>query len=229
MMEEWVARRIDSPHVMRPCLPYRKQNYLYTVMEYIEGQTLTQWMTDNPKPDLETGRNIIEQIAAGLRAFHRLEMLHRDLRPDNIVIDKTGTVKIIDFGSTRIAGVAEAEPSANHDDLLGAVQYTAPECLTGQGGSPCSDLYSVGVVAYRMLTGNLPCGVAMAQARTNSQQKNSLSGRWSHHPGLGPRSTSKIGAFRSPQALRRIVGVHLRPSPSQFRIPEPGRRPPDRA
>ena len=109
MMEEWVARRIDSPHVLKPRSHSRKRNYLYVVTEFIDGQTLTQWMIDNPKPDLETVRGIVEQIASGLRAFHRMEMLHQDLRPDNIMIDKTGTVKIIDFGSTKIAGVAEAD------------------------------------------------------------------------------------------------------------------------
>ena len=112
MMEEWVARRINSAHVLKPCLQSRKRNYLYVVTEFIDGQTLAQWMIDNPKPDLETVRGIVEQIAKGLRAFHRMEMLHQDLRPDNIMIDKTGTVKIIDFGSTRVTGVVEASPPA---------------------------------------------------------------------------------------------------------------------
>lgn len=209
--------RIDSPRVMRPCLPYRKRNYLNIVMEYIEGQTATQWMTDNPKPDLETVRNIIEQIAAGLRVFHRQEMLHRDLRPDNIMIDKTGTVKIIDFGSTRIAGVAEAEPSANHDDRLGTVQYTAPECLTGQDGSPCSDLYSVGVVAYRMLTGNLPGGVAMAQARTNSQQKKLPIGSLVPPSRHGSTKHFENRCISIPASAT----AHCRSSPSTFAIPIP--------
>ena len=132
MMEEWVARRIDSPHVLKPCLPSRKRNFLYVVTEYIDGQTLTQWMIDNPKPELETVRGIVEQIAKGLRAFHRKEMLHQDLRPDNIMIDKTGTVKIIDFGSTRITGVVEAAPSGHRDDILGTAQYTAPEYFLGE-------------------------------------------------------------------------------------------------
>ena len=70
--------------------PSRKRNFLYVVTEYIDGQTLTQWMIDNPKPALETVRGIVEQIAKGLRAFHRKEMLHQDIRPDNIMIDKTG-------------------------------------------------------------------------------------------------------------------------------------------
>src|SRR3954447_13527226 len=130
MMEEWVARRIDSPHVLKPWLPARKRHFLYVVSEYIDGQTLTQWMFDNPKPSLETVRGLVEQIAKGLRAFHRKEMLHQDIRPDNIMIDTTGTVKIIDFGSTRITGVAEA--AVNRNDILGTQQYTAPEYFLGE-------------------------------------------------------------------------------------------------
>jgi serine/threonine protein phosphatase PrpC/ribosomal protein L39E len=169
MMEEWVARRIDSPHVVKPCQPSRRRNYLYVAMEYVEGQTLRQWMTDHPRPDLETVRNIVEQIAKGLRAFHRKEMLHQDLRPDNVMIDKTGTAKIIDFGATKIAGVAEAAPSITANDILGTAQYTAPEYFRGEGGSSRSDLFSLGVIAYQMLTGQLPYGAQLAQARTKSQ------------------------------------------------------------
>src|SRR5207253_1735025 len=103
-------------------------------------------MVDNPKPDLETVRGIVEQIAKGLRAFHRKEMLHQDVRPDNIMIDRTGTAKIIDFGSTKITGVAEIEPSATHSDMLGTLQYTAPEYFQGESGTPRSDLFSLGVI-----------------------------------------------------------------------------------
>ncbi|MBI5321328.1 bifunctional protein-serine/threonine kinase/phosphatase [Bradyrhizobium sp.] len=169
LMEEWVARRIDSPHVLKPCLPSRRRNFLYVVTEYIDGQTLTQWMIDNPAPDLETVRDIVEQIAKGLRAFHRKEMLHQDLRPDNIMIDRTGTVKIIDFGSTAIKGVAEAEPSGARDDILGTVQYTAPEYFLGEAATSRSDLFSLGVITYQMLTGKLPYGAQAAQARTRAQ------------------------------------------------------------
>jgi serine/threonine protein phosphatase PrpC len=168
VMEEWVARRIDSPHVLKPCSPARRRNYLYVATEFVDGQTLTQWMIDHPAPDLETVRGIVEQIARGLRAFHRKEMLHQDLRPDNIMIDKTGTAKIIDFGATKIAGVAEATPDIG-DNILGTVQYTAPEYFRGEGGSPRSDLFSLGIITYQMLTGRLPYGAQIAKARTRSQ------------------------------------------------------------
>ncbi len=171
MMEEWVARRINSPHVLKPCLQSRKRSHLYIVMEYIDGQTLTQWMIDNPKPDLETVRAIVEQIARGLGAFHRMEMLHQDVRPENIMIDKTGTVKIIDFGSVKVTGVVEAAPPTDHNDILGTVQYTAPEYFLGEGGTSRSDLFSLGVITYQMLTGCLPYGPQAARARSRSQQK----------------------------------------------------------
>lgn len=169
LMEEWIARRINSPYVLKPCLQSRKNNYLYIVMEFIEGQALTQWMRDNPKPDVETVRGIVEQIAKGLLAFHRLEMLHQDLRPDNIMIDSTGTVKIIDFGSTKVAGIAEITTAIEQNDLLGTAQYTAAEYFLGQAGSPRSDLFSLGVITYQMLaTGKLPYGVQVSKARTKA-------------------------------------------------------------
>jgi serine/threonine protein phosphatase PrpC/predicted Ser/Thr protein kinase len=169
MMEEWVARRIDSPNVLKPRCLSRRHNYLYVVTEFIEGQTLNQWMIDNPKPDLETMRGIVEQIARGMRAFHRKEMLHQDIRPANIMIDKTGTAKIIDFGSTKITGVVEAGPPAVRSDILGTLQYTAPEYFQGESGTPRSDMFSLGVIAYQMLTGRLPYGSQIAKARTKSQ------------------------------------------------------------
>jgi serine/threonine protein phosphatase PrpC len=171
MMEEWVARRIDNAHVLKPRLQSRKRNYLYVVTEYVEGKTLAQWMIDNPRPDLEVVRGIVEQIAKGLQAFHRLEMLHQDLRPQNVMIDTTGTVKIIDFGATKVAGVLEASPSLDGNDILGTAQYTAPEYFLAEGGSPRSDLFSLGVIAYQMLTGQLPYGAQVAQARTRARQR----------------------------------------------------------
>ena len=171
MLEEWIARRIDSAHVLKPRPPAGKRSFLYVVTEFVEGQTLAQWMIDHPRPELETVRGIVEQIARGLRAFHRLEMLHRDLRPENVMIDRTGTVKIIDFGSTRVAGVAEAG-MVERNPVPGTFQYTAPEYFLGDSGTPRSDLYSLGVVTYQMLTGKLPYGAGMAQARTRTQQRN---------------------------------------------------------
>lgn len=176
LTEEWVARRINSAHVAQPCRQTRKRNFLYSVSEFIDGQTLTQWMTDHPQPDLETVRGIVEQIAKGLRAFHRLEMLHQDLRPENIMIDATGTVKIIDFGSTRVAGIMEIASPTERSELLGTAQYTAPEYFLGESGTPRSDMFSLAVITYQMLTGKLPYGLQVAQCRTRAAQ-NKLSYR----------------------------------------------------
>ena len=171
LMEEWIARRINSPHVLKPCLQTRKRNFSYIATEFVEGQTLTQWMIDNPKPELESVRGIVEQIAKGLQAFHRMEMLHQDLRPENVMIDSTGTVKIIDFGSTRVAGVMENAGLDERIHPLGTAQYTAPEYFLGEAGTSRSDIFSLGVIAYQMITGKLPYGAEVAKSRTKAAQK----------------------------------------------------------
>lgn len=171
LLEEWIARRLDSAHVLKCCAPERKRAHLFVVMEFVEGQTLAQWMLDNPRPELETVRAIIEQLARGLQAFHRMEMLHQDLRPQNVMIDRTGTVKIIDFGSARVAGLAEADIGPRHGEVLGTLSYSAPEYFLGEGGSVRSDLFSLGVIAYQMLTGQLPYGTQVASVRTRQDQK----------------------------------------------------------
>jgi serine/threonine protein phosphatase PrpC len=169
LLEDWIAQRIDSPYVLKPCPRKRAPRSIHLVMEYIEGQTLAQWMTDHPRPELEAVRRIVEQIAKGLRAFHRLEMLHQDLRPQNVMIDSSGTVKIIDFGSVSVAGVAETDPG--EAGLLGTAAYSAPEYFLGEAGSVRSDLFSLGVIAYQMLSGRLPYGTAVAKTRTAAEQR----------------------------------------------------------
>ena len=171
LIEEWIAKRINSPHVLKPCSQTRKRNFIYVVTEYIEGQTLAQWMIDNPKPDLPAVRGIIEQIAKGLQAFHRLEMVHQDLKPDNIMLDGTGTVKILDFGATRVAGIMEIATPIEQINLLGSAAYAAPEYFLGENGSSRSDVFSLGVIAYQMLSGRLPYGADVARARTKAAQK----------------------------------------------------------
>jgi serine/threonine protein phosphatase PrpC len=170
LLEEWIARRINSPHVLRPCVQTRQRNFVYLTCELVDGQTLRQWMVDHPNPSVEAVRGIIEQVSRGLRAFHRLDMLHQDLRPENIMIDVSGTVKIIDFGSVRVAGIAEMAPNAP-PSILGTEQYAAPEYFLGEAGSERSDIFSLGVIAYEMLSGRLPYGALVSRSRTRNAQR----------------------------------------------------------
>jgi serine/threonine protein kinase len=161
--EEWVAKRLQSPHLIKVCGMDRKRTFLYTVVEYVQGQSLKQWMSDNPKPTLTQVRGTIDQIARGLRAMHRLEMIHQDLKPDNILLDEFNTLKIIDFGSTKIAGLAEIKSVVEHNQIVGTANYSAPEYFKGEAGTTRSDIYALGVIAYEMLTGKLPYGEISAE------------------------------------------------------------------
>jgi len=129
-------------------------------------------MIDNPNPEIETVRLMAEQIARGLQAFHRLEMIHQDIRPQNILIDKSATLKIIDFGSTRIEGIADINSFIEQEHLQGTAQYSAPEYFLGQSGTSSSDVFSLAVIVYQMLSGEFPYGVEVARSTTIKTQKN---------------------------------------------------------
>lgn len=169
LMEDWIARRLDNVHCLKAFDSHRPRQSLYSLTEYIEGQTLTQWMHDNPEPALDTVRRIVEQIGKGLQAMHRKEMIHQDIRPDNILIDKSGTVKIIDFGATRIAGLAEL--GVETELILGTAQFTAPEYFLGQIGTQQSDIFSLGVLTYHLLSGDLPYGSSVSKAFSPAAQR----------------------------------------------------------
>ena len=162
--EEWAGKRIEHENVLKVFGSDRAKSCIYYATEFIDGDTLREWIDKHPKPYIREIRLIIEQIAKGLRAFHRMEMLHQDLKPENIIIDKAGVVKIIDFGSVKIAGITEITPLEQQDEnVLGTLNYTAPEYHLGQRGTVKSDIFSLGVITYEMINGALPFGKDMPE------------------------------------------------------------------
>lgn len=171
LVEEWVARRINNPHVLKLCPQTRKKSYLYIASEFIHGQSLTQWLSDRSTLDLVAVRDIVGQIGKGLQAFHRLEAIHQDLKPDNILIDENGMVKIIDFGAARVAGIEDMNLASERINFLGSAQYAAPEYFLGESGTPASDIYSLGVIVYQMLSNRFPYGTRASKVRSVKAQK----------------------------------------------------------
>jgi len=166
VMESWIGGRIDHPNVVRvvssPCPP----TALYYLMEYIEGGTLAEWRDGRRGVGVREVVSLMEQVAAGLRAFERLEMIHQDLRPQNVLIDAEGRARIVDFGSCWVAGIQEIAAPISRDAVLGTARYTAPECRWGETAGIRSELFSLGTLAYELLTGHLPYGEAFERCRS---------------------------------------------------------------
>ena len=91
-------------------------------MDFVDGQTLAQWMVDHPQPPLDAVRALVAQLARGLQALHSRDMLHQDLRPENVMIDRQGTVKLIDLATVQVAGLAEGSPPPQDSTPLGTLQ-----------------------------------------------------------------------------------------------------------
>jgi protein phosphatase len=130
--------------------------FLYALYEHIEGQTLRQWILGHPRPPLDEVRRVVGELAHALRAMQRLQMVHRDLKPENVMIDCEGRARIVDLGSVHVAGFDEIAMAIRRDVPEGSASYLAPECLAGEPATHISDLFSLGVIAFEMLTGEVP-------------------------------------------------------------------------
>ena len=125
----------------------------YIVMELIDGKTLKEWIKERGKIEWTQAVEIASQIASGLAQAHKNHIIHRDIKPHNIIMTKDGVAKITDFGIAKAATSSTINASNN---MLGSVHYFSPEHARGGYTDEKSDIYSLGVVLYEMVTGRLP-------------------------------------------------------------------------
>ena len=153
--EAWVGARVNSPwvgHVIE--LPPGRQTCLYTVMPLYQGELLETRLTRRPSLGLEEGRNIAIKLARAVAALHRAGIIHRDIKPDNVILERDGSLKLIDLGVVRVPGLEDSPP----EDIPGTPAYMAPEMFAGEPGNEATDIYALGVTMFRAFTGEFPYG-----------------------------------------------------------------------
>src|SRR5215216_2498020 len=149
----------------------------YIAMEYLSGGTLKDRILKRGAFPTHTAAGVALQIAEALRAAHERGVIHRDIKPHNILITESGDVKVTDFG---IARAASSSTMTKTGSILGTAHYISPEQAMGEPVGPSSDLYSLGVVLYEMLTGELPfdadtpLGIAMKHVNGHLRQPKEL-------------------------------------------------------
>ncbi|MFV5494424.1 bifunctional protein-serine/threonine kinase/phosphatase [Acinetobacter towneri] len=173
-LEDWVSKRLKHNNLMQ-CYPHNtEKKYLFQCYEYLQGETLAQWLHRQEKPlNLDEILPILQQTALALNAMHRLEMLHQDIRPKNIIVLNTESamkIKLIDYGSTAVRGLVEINPK-NANRPLGTLAFMAPEYFIDHSPSVHSDQFSLAVMAYYLLTKQLPYGTDLARCNSLKQLK----------------------------------------------------------
>jgi protein phosphatase len=166
IQEEWIGKRITSDKVVKIIEQSRPRTCLYYLMEYVEGIGLDDWINSHPLPSPKAAIAIVKQIAAGLKAFHDNETIHQDLRPANILISQNNEIKIVDFGSTFVAGTAELFNPIHHEGALGTATYSDPQYLLGKNPGIQGDLYALATISYELFTGHLPYGEKVEECKT---------------------------------------------------------------
>ncbi len=154
IQEAWVSKGFSHPNLMNIRISPSTSHFLYHISDFKQGRTLRQWMTENPAPELFQVQQIVKQLVLALRAMQRLSVVHRDIRPENVIIDEYGVITVIDYGSVQIG--AELEEKLQAGLPLGTLEYSAPEYLMHNKADFSSDLYSLAIVAYEMLSGDYP-------------------------------------------------------------------------
>lgn len=152
LREIQLMNSVSSPYVVRTFDAGRFNDTLYFTMEFVAGIPLDDFIVKNGKLGIPLFCNIAIQIAEGIDAIHRASIIHRDLKPSNIILLEDGSIKITDFG------VAKPKTSklTQHNEIIGSVDYIAPEIWLGKETTSSVDLYSLGIIFYQMLTNNLP-------------------------------------------------------------------------
>ena len=169
--EAWVGTRITSPwvaHVIE--LPPERQTCLYTVMALYTGELLETRLSRRPMVGLEEGRNIAVKLAHALAVLHRAGIIHRDVKPDNVMLESGGSLKLLDLGVVRLPGLEDFPP----ENIPGTAAYMAPEMFQGEAGNVATDIYALGVTIFRTFTGVYPYGNSDATSPPKQERPRDL-------------------------------------------------------
>ncbi len=153
--EAQAAARLIHPNIVQVFDSGRDQggDQYFIVMEYIQGQSCAEILRDEGWVEVDEALSIIEQACEGLDYAHRHGVVHRDVKPGNLLRSREGEVKLADFG---IAKATEQSSITQVGSVLGTAAYLAPEQARGEEAGPSADLYALGVVTYQLISGRLP-------------------------------------------------------------------------
>ncbi|MFV0424796.1 MAG: Stk1 family PASTA domain-containing Ser/Thr kinase [Bacilli bacterium] len=151
--EALAATALNHPNIVQIFDIGEENGKYFIVMEYVEGITLKQLLLKRKRLTISEVTDIIKQITLGIAHAHSKQIIHRDIKPHNILIQKDGTVKITDFG---IAVTLNSTLLTQTNSILGSVHYLPPEQISGDVANVRSDIYSIGILMYELLTGELP-------------------------------------------------------------------------
>lgn len=161
-LEDWLGQRFAHPHLIRGVSPRRERSGLYLLQEALEGETLAAWRERHPRPPVQEVVALAAQAVKGLQALHRREVLHQDIKPDNLFLCRDGSLRVIDLGAAHAPGLGDADSP----DCPGAAEYAAPECRLLLPRDERADQFSLAATLYELLTGAHPFGDAWLPART---------------------------------------------------------------
>jgi serine/threonine protein phosphatase PrpC len=220
--EAWVGARVHHPGVGRVVeLPPGRQTCLYTVMPLYQGELLEARLSRSPALGLEEGRNIAVRLARAVAALHRVGIIHRDIKPDNVILEGGGSLKLIDLGVVRVPGLEDFPP----EYIPGTAAYMAPEMTAGEPGNEATDIYALGVTMFRAFTREYPYGNADATSPPRRSSPLDFSTLRPDLPAWLQAALSRAVAIDPARRFRDVTEFAFEMEAGPARTPDPIRRP----
>ncbi len=168
LLQQWVVERVKSPFVVRIMEPSRPRRYLYYLMAYIDGENLASWSRRHPQASLVQRLDIANQLGKAVQALHHRDLLHQQIHPGNVMIDRHGQVVLTDFSACRMRESGSQNDSRELARQVGLTEHTAPEYALDDGVGRRSDQYSLASTVYWLLTGALPYELTPNRLRSHT-------------------------------------------------------------
>jgi serine/threonine protein kinase len=203
--EARIARMLDHPGIVRVIREHQRSR-LYIVMEWVELRSLREILNKEGKLPAERAVRIALSVCEALYYIHGEGVVHRDLKPENILVDDKDRTKLIDFGIALTP--ASQRTFSSPPKLLGTADYISPEQVKGKPGSARSDLYSMGVILYEMLTGRVPFTGASALLAMNARLVNDPTPPREIEPSISPQLQEVIYRAIERDPGKRYASAH---------------------
>ncbi|WP_411161718.1 protein kinase domain-containing protein [Chromohalobacter sp. HP20-39] len=204
-LQQWVVQRVNSPFVPKVVDPARPRRYQYYLIDYIKGESLSDWALRHPQASLGARLDLARQLVKAVQALHRRDVLHQNIHPDNLMVDSHGQLVLTDFGACHLRESDSQQGARELARQVGLNEHSAPEYALDTEVGRRSDQYGLASTIYWLLTGHQPYALAPNELRSHTDlERMSYTSARRYNPAIDAELDSALRRALDPQRALRF-------------------------
>ncbi|GAB3340506.1 bifunctional protein-serine/threonine kinase/phosphatase [Chromohalobacter beijerinckii] len=204
-LQQWIVQRVNSPFVAKVVDPVRPRRYQYYLLDYIKGESLSDWALRHPQASLEARLDLARQLVKAVQALHRRDVLHQNIHPDNLMVDLHGQLVLTDFGACHLRESDSQQAARELARQVGLNEHSAPEYALDTEVGRRSDQYELASTIYWLLTGHQPYALAPNELRSHTDlERMSYTNARRYNPAIDAALDGALRRALDPQRALRF-------------------------